>query len=321
MRAILSSLLITAVSVFAGNVSAQTELLTEGFDDDTFESNFEIMPFENPDDPDGFQHFWEVVDYSSFGIPPAPSSSDGSTTGLQIFTNIGGFNTADVVNFYTQDAYTGNLRVSVDVYLNFVPETSGTTENFSMGIFHEGDKVISWEGFVFAPDGNDLPNISDGYFYSMNSDGDSGSRGDYLFSEGFPNGSSGADFLCGTWEAANPAETISDCRVLIAAGTEENDAFFLDLFPPGDGVNPATAGNRWVTVVMEYIDGTITVSLNGTVVHTYTDPDTTFTEGKVLLSHEDPFGSNGEGNTFGVWDNLVIEQLESTSVENWSVLQ
>lgn len=320
MKKVLSILSVVTATCFTMQSMAQTVVLTEAFDDQSFEDTFDIVPFMNPDDPDGFEHFWEINDYGSAGIPAAPSSTDGSTTGLEVFVNVGGLGTADVVNFYTKESYTGNIRVSVDVYLNFVPDTSGTTENFDLGIFHAGDKPISWEGFVYAPTGNDLPSISDGYFFSMNSDGDSGSRGDIFFSEGFPNGSPGSGFQCGSYPVTVP-EIISDCRAIIPTNIEDgNDPFFIDLFPAGDGVNIGSPGNRWVTAVMEYVDGTVTVSLNGVVVHTYTDPDTTFTEGKVMIGHEDPFGSNGESRSYAIWDNFKVEQLEAgTYVRNWSI--
>ncbi len=298
---------------------SQTVLFTDGFDSADSENNFDILVYENPEDPDGFQHFWEFVDYSDMGISPAPNSTDGSTTGVQVYANVGGYNTADVINFYTSEEFSGNIRASVDVYMNFIPETSGTTENFNFGIYQSGDLVVSWEGFVYAPDSNDLPSQSDGYFFSMNSDGDSGSRGDYLFTEGFPEGSAGANFSCGEWAVADPA-AISDCRVLLESNGENNDALFAELFP-GDAADHfiGSPGNRWVTVSMEYVDGTVTVFLNGVQVHTYTDPDMTYTSGRVLIAHEDPFGSNGEDRAWALWDNFVVEQLETSEVNTWSL--
>lgn len=310
---------VLGVFVFASAAVAQEVLFSDGFDGPESETAYEIKTFELAEDPDGFQHFWEFVNYAGLGLPAAPGSEDGSTSGIQIFVNVGGFNAADVVNFYTADSFSGNIRASVDVYMNFVPETSGTTEFFGMGLYPSGDYLINWEGLVYSPDGNDLPNQSDGYFFAMNGDGDSGSRGDYLFTEGFPDGAAGADFLCGTWEAQIP-ETISDCRVLIETNSENNDPFFAELFPAGEGQHIGSPGNRWVTVAMEYINGVVYTYLNGVLAHTYDDPDDTYTSGKVLLSYEDAFTSNGEGNTFVVLDNFVVEQLD-TPVGDWSIMK
>lgn len=260
-----------------------------------------------------FDHFFLVESLTGAGTSENPESND-DTTGLQVFVNTGGFESpynVDGINFVTDEEFSGNIRVTIDVWLNY--SFGGTTEFFGLGIFQSGDYLMNvnqlFEDDVLGVGG-------DGYFFSMNGDGDSGSTlGDFIFSEYTPDTFLTETIACGEW-ITEPTE---DCTYDVSSTERETASPALqELFPEEGAALLGSPGNRWVRVVMEHIDGTINVYLNGELFHTYTDEDRTYSSGHVTIAYEDVFGSNGEGRQWLGVDYLSVEQLD-TNVSRWSL--
>lgn len=336
MRMFNLSSYLAVIAIFAVNADSQDVIFFDDFSDETSLESWDIVePQYLGLDPEaaGYEadldHFWLFVNYTNLGIPPSPYAEESdSTLGLQIYVNIGSysapFNT-DAVNFYTKESFSGNIRVSADVWLNYVPGTSGTTEHFGLGLYQSGDYLLNFRQ-VFGID--HLGVGGDGYFFMMDSDGDSGSTSaDYLFTRFIPNEFIMDASACGEWQFLGVDEGFEElapdpfhCRQSVQSGNREAaDRLWKELFPADPPADLATPGNRWVNVVMEYIDGTITVLLNGTPVHIYTDEDRMYTSGRAMFSWEDIFPSNGEDRSWLLIDRFWVEQLEDTPVSEWTV--
>ncbi|MBI1390247.1 MAG: DUF1080 domain-containing protein [bacterium] len=331
-KTLIASALILAAS---GIASAQNVLFFDDFNTPDSKANWEIKENMPRLDPAGVRHDYAFGveptetgidgEYSFFDIPEAPRSSDTNGTGLWMAVQLlGGEN--DGLNFYTKDTFTGNIRVTVDVFMRW--GGSGSTEYMGLGIFHSGDQFNNFEQ---ALDGGDtLGSGGDGYIFWMDTDGDCGDC-DYLFSKYVPGisiqpGDSDADppspfgWGCGDWNFSN-SDYNDICLI-----DKDADPLFAEIFPAegrlghANGNVEGAPANDWATVMMEYIDGTITVYLNGVLVHTYNDPDKTYTSGKIMLAWEDPFTSLGS-EQMGWFDNFEVVQLESSAITDWSVLK
>lgn len=337
---IVTVFLIVCLVSYNNHVLAQTVLFSDDFSTPDSESAYTMLEAGPAFDPDlGLRHEFAFGpnpdtffdgDYGFFGLPPAPNTTDDSTMGLWTYVNIEGAS-ADGINFFTVDDFSGNIRVTVDVFMRF--GGSGSTEYMGLGVYCSGDLFNNFEQ---ALDGSDpLGEGGDGYVFWMNTDGDCADC-DYLITEYTPGvsiqpgdsdpnpdtGFPGDPFFyeCGTWEFENPEfNTLCLLDSLV-------DPFFATIYPAEGRLGHAAGNiegspaNDWTTVTMEHVDGTISVYLDGTLVHTYTDPDTTYTSGKIMLAWEDPFNSTG-AEQMGWFDNLLIEQLDAdTDVNNWNLL-
>lgn len=308
-----------ALAVVTTSASAQEVLFTDGFESDASLENWTLVEADYGEEfPPDFDHFFETFDYTTAGLPPAPNSPAGETSGLQVFVNIGGFPSpfnVDAVNFYTNEEYSGNIRVSADVWLNW--SSGGTTEYFGLGIFQSGDFIMNINQ---AFEDDTIGVGGDGYYFTMNGDGDSGNTtGDFAFSEFTPNTFIRSATMCGEWMFEDPANDPFNCIVGVNSTDRATaDPLWQNIFPENGNAALASPGNQWVTVTMEYINGTINTYLQGTLVHSYTDEDMTYTSGRVVWAYEDVFGSNGEDRQWLVIDNFVVEQLD-TEVSQWDL--
>lgn len=324
--------LMFAVALFAPLASAQV-IFEETFDTEASADNFMIVEALPAEDPAlGIRHEYAFAgpdgDTSLWGIDiPAPNTTDGSTSTLWAYVQLLGEGTGDGINFYTNEDFSGNISVTVDVFMRW--NGSGSTEYMALGLFCSGDEFNNFEQIFDGADG--LGSGGDGYVWWMNTDGDCASC-DYMISKFTP----GVSIQEGTGEPPT-AETPGDPYAFECGSWTTDDELFVNFclldslnipifaeIYPAEGraglFNGNVEGaptNDWTTVNMTYVDGTITVSLDGTVVHTYTDEAMTYTEGKVLLAWEDPFSSIGL-EQMGFFDNLVVEQLD-TPVEGWEV--
>src|SRR3954465_10023740 len=58
-----------------------------------------------------------AYNYGTMGIPSAPHSGDGSTTGLKLDANFSAPNAAEAVTVYTLASYSGDYTVQFDAWI------------------------------------------------------------------------------------------------------------------------------------------------------------------------------------------------------------
>jgi len=123
------------------------------------DTNFDLDADGIVDDTSGF-----AFDYSSVGIPSAPSSSGGSTIGMKLQANLfsdafGGFSVSP-----NSASVTGDFRMSFDFWGNAHTSPAG-----------DGTSNLSYFGFGTTGTFANSPGTSDGIWFAAVADGDSGS--------------------------------------------------------------------------------------------------------------------------------------------------
>ena len=209
---------------FAPNVVQAATLISDDFEVDT-SADYTVV---DDGTPDGTVTF--AFDYVAAGIPLAPNSQPGDTGGLRFTAN----DTAGASDAFTAfhnvlipDA--PRVTLTVDVYMGF--DAGATTEYAHIGIGGNGVNPNT----VFSP-------ISgSGTFVAFTGDGGSGSS-DYRY-----------------FVETQTTTTTSDPSYL--AGSGSNFAqLYQDIYPNTNG----SPSNIWTTVTVEWINGRIIYSLDGT---------------------------------------------------------
>lgn len=229
--------------------------------------------------PDGTVDFG--FDYVAAGIPLAPRSSAGDTSGLRFTVNdfLGAAHTQTAFHntIITAPAY----RVSVDVFMGF-SGTAGTTELAHIGV--GGDGV--------TPNSIFTPISGSGSFISFSGDGGSGS--DYRW------------FLAGA--NGGPTSVPNTDPSHLGNGSNNTGAFFESLFPLSSGASVAgSPGNIWTTVDIEVADSTISYFFDGNL--TFQGSFTGSLDGLASLGLHDPFTSIAPGTVFTIYDNFTVTAI------------
>ena len=241
-------------------------------------------------------------DYSGI-VGPAPGTTDASTTGVRIRANrTAGADSA--ATLFHNTLVPANARVTVDMYMG-VTGSGGTTEFGSVGLGSTGATPFT----IFSPiagDGTFITHTGDGgsssdWRWSRPSDDPSGSPSVPL------NGVSPTYLQGGTDEAL-----YASCCGLVA--------------DPINGGSPGIGGNQWMTLMVETLNGTTKISINGVVVidgpSIGAADDTGLTGGTApggfaSFSYADVFGSVASpgDSQFGLFDNFKVELVpEPTSI-------
>ena len=227
-------------------------------------------------------------DFSTLGlgIPSAPNGSD--TLALKAAANIAADERECINVYYDTPISTNYFEVQVDMWLNFAD--SGTTEHSGFGIFGSGSKA-NWSTIYDEENQN---TDTDGLLFAFNSDGDE-ARSDLFLTRGTAEGLTDV----GLWE--NPEDSSPLGQIY------GNDPY-ADIAGE-DG----WWGEKWLTVVMRFYGGTVTVTVNDVVIVSYVENDLNeTTDRKLFLYHSDPFGSvaSPSDEAFSLFDNLKITELE-----------
>ncbi len=128
---------ISVVAVFAAHSKA-APLFSDKFDDVVSAANYAVVGQTARSFP---TFAW---DYSVMGIPPAPNTTDGSTTGLKLDVNVGpsGEQAAAGLTLHTIPSFTGNYIVKFDAWLNvngpFPGAGGGSTRFLTAGVGGDG---------------------------------------------------------------------------------------------------------------------------------------------------------------------------------------
>lgn len=272
-----------------------------------------------------------ITDVAGGAIPEAPNS--GSANGLGLLTQCnaidggyeGGF-TGDVANFGTQTIYpdlsaaiSGDHQITVDAYYR-VTTGSGSTEQIMLGVLVPDKTTIN---NLFQDSSGPAATVdTGGYFFQI-----AGEFGFGSFDVSFLEGAAGvADPQIDTDDVAGSGFNWGDARTG-ADSIQGQDAYFEGFFPAPFGSISGLTGtpsDAWATYRMKSEGGVVSVEIDNHTgggfvsLLTFDDPDDTYTSGYPHIGHEDSFGSsNGDGAI--VWDNLVVEAIGGTNVNDWSV--
>ena len=249
-------------------------------------------------------------DYSADGIPAAPNS-DGTTIGVKFEANITAPTGAEAISISPVGGnFTGDYQLNFDMWINangpFPGGGGGSTEFFTAGVGTTGDH-LQW-----ASDN------ADGAWFGVSGDGGSGNSGDFRA------------FIGGARQAAESgayeAGTTADSR-------NNTNAYYAEAFP---GQSPPAAqaaafpgkqtgalangavGFAWRQVSITKIGDSVAWAIDGVTIATLEQSLEPFTtEGNIFVGYYDPFSSvsDNRATSFGLVDNLVVQDLRAGDVE------
>jgi len=243
-------------------------------------------------------------------ITPPPN---GATTALRVTVNKNsaeGAGAAAGVNLYLTNLFLKGdyaVRFSMNVVEGY--NANYTTEGPLYGINHSGNDTNWWTGSGIATGASPSVWSSDGIWYWSSVDGGA-SEGDYIEFTGLggTNGNTGwtelgteARALYGhVFENPVPYSTTG------GAGLVGNDS-------PSVGYADGADTNSWADVEIKTVHNLVTLSINKTVIYTYTNT-TVFTNGYLMLGYEDPFSSVGAPDAAVYYSGLTVVSLGSPTV-------
>ncbi len=254
-------------------------VISDDFEVDT-SANYTVLDESNAASgdgtPDGGATF--NFDYIAAGIPLAPNSTGGDTSGLKMVANetANDAGAADHVTAFHNIALTGNMTLQVDIFMGVDLGASGSTEFAHIGVGSDASDFNS----IFTP----IAGV--GHFMSMTGEG--GSSSDYRhFVNGTPVNSGDSSYL-------NADNT-----------TNATAQLYQDLFPspPSDVAGSPT--NIWTTMTIEVNPLHVRYFLDG--VEIIRTPNVGSADGFVSLGYNDPFSSVGPH--FVVYDNLIVTDV------------
>ncbi|MCP4248018.1 MAG: hypothetical protein GY778_13300 [bacterium] len=224
-------------------------------------------------------------DYSSHGIPPAPNTPGGTTTGVKFTVN----NNDAVAQIEALSAYpTGwtfadNYALKFDLWINYnggAGGGSGSTEFMLAGINHGGAQV-NWP---------ENP-ASDGASFAVSGEG--GAVADYRAYDG-------------------PTEYAAGSGVYAAGSQNHTAALYQALFPDPPYETQGAPGKQWVTVEIRQLVGRVEWRLNDVLVAAVSGASDD--SGAIMIGYLDPFASiaNPSADNFIIYDNVRVEQLPDT---------
>ncbi len=216
-----------------------------------------------------------AFDYVAAGIPLAPNSSAGDTSGLRLAANetSNDAGAADhITAFHNTVVNLPSYMLEVDMYMG-VENAGGSTEFSKVGIGSDASDFNS----IFTPI------AGDGHFLSMTGEG--GSSSDFRhFAEGTPFNDGDLSYL-------------NDLNTTNATGDT-----YQGIFQGGDF--PGSPGNRWTTVKITVTEDRVAYWLDDTII---ISTPTQSASGQVSLGYADVFSSVGPH--FVVYDNLTVTPI------------
>ena len=293
MKKTLASLLVPAL-VLPATALAQT-LYQDDFDTDTSASW--TVSQSSADTAAVFAY-----DYSVDGIPSAPNSAGGTTSGLKFTANMTAGVAAGLSASPNGQSFTGNYILSFDLWINangpFPLGGTGSTEYNSAAVGLTAAGLV-WSGS--APAGVAWFSVS----------GEGGSSRDYR-----------------AW--AGPTEQVGG-PAYFAGSQNAADAYYTGVFPGGQeaplaqqtahaqqtgGLGAGAIGFSWREVVVEKIDQTVTWFVDGLpIAKLSADTEGVTVEGNIAVGYYDPFSSVSDNAdlSFGVVDNVKVEAIPEPS--------
>jgi PEP-CTERM motif len=259
-------------------------------------------------------------DYSTVGIPPAPNSVGGSTRGLKLQAN---------TDPATQPAptdppsglsvsplggdFTGNYRLRFDMWLNYNGQADGTSGNGSTQITCGGIGTLGASVQIAG-------RTPDCIYFGASGDG--GSVADYrAYSPG--SGAPGYQDASGVFAAGGRNNTLPYYSVF---GGASAPAAQLALFPQQAQITPPGAqGFVWRDVVIEWLDTTVTFTIDGLLIATVDTTTFNGTSGTNILFNQFDINSNASTDPnapallFGLIDNIFVEVPEPSALAGLAI--
>ncbi len=258
-------------------LSAQTwsDLFTEDFDDGAADVRWTVVDDAGPNSSDF------AYDYIAGGIAAAPG---GGGLGLKFEANLGEGDPlvgvgSSIYAFPLGQSFTGEYKVSFDLYMSFEGET-GSTEFGLFGVMHTDEVLPSANGIDYAVtcdngSARDIRVYEDGVELSALD-----FEGGYLLDgDGIPTQNN---------------NTEDPYNVLL--GTD----------------NP---GNQWLSVSIEVKADSVLWLVNGYV---WSAIEKTPVDGNIAIAYADWFSSLSESFNFAIYDNVKV-QKDITGIEEMSI--
>jgi len=230
-----------------------------------------------------------AFDYSAAGIPAAPNSAGGTTRGLFVSVNKDGTGSSAGINLYPAgQSFSGDYALRFDLYMSV--GVSNTTEHALAGINHSGmvtNRIRQSSGVPGAT--NTHAPGSDGIWINIE-----------------PANSNLRDYAAYT--STNPATV-----PYVITNRSASTLAALIANPPY--ISAGAIGNRsnsltktWADVELRQVGDVVRLSVNKNPVLEFT---TTygFTNGNIMIGHNDQFDSIGAQQSFAIFDNVRVVSL------------
>lgn len=255
-----------------------TVLFSDDFESDS-SARYAVL-FDAADGIEDYTAEW-AYDYSQDGIPAAPHSAPGTAKGLRLRVNKDGTGSpAALTVFPKSKTFEGDFALRADVYISVGTDAGGTTEHTLFGINHSGIKALrhgkaDGDGLWFAVDGDGSDNRGFAFYGTADATAPTLLKSSRSFDWAFPSPPYGF------------------------AGAPNNST---------NRVTGQGAGGIWADVEVRQQAGIVTMNVNGTTLFTITN-SYAYTNGTVMLGHNDQFASVGSLDTYSLWDNLRVVQF------------
>jgi hypothetical protein len=191
------------------------------------------------------------------------------------------------INLYPAGrSFAGNFALRFDLFLNYTPEVTATTEHALAGLNHSGQLT---NRVTQSTDTNNTTRGGDGIFVAIVNDG-SGNR---------------------DWTAYT-AMGADQVPVQITNRTAGAMAGILSAPPYASAGSPGVAPGAakvWSEVELGQIDNIITLKVNNRVVYSFTNASP-FVGGSVMIGYNDQFDSVGSAGNFAIVDNVRVVNLD-----------
>jgi GH25 family lysozyme M1 (1,4-beta-N-acetylmuramidase) len=268
---------------------------------DNFDANTATNWIQNKSSADTAVNF--NFDYSTAGIPSAPNSTNGSTSGVQLQANLSAGAVAAVSISPTNKIFSGDYRLRFDAWINVngpLPGGGGSTEFLTAGLGTSGTRA-EWTGNASA----------DGHYFSANGDG--GSSDTATVTADYNAYSSATVLAAGTgvyWAGTDTSArgNTNAYYTTVFSNTPAAPAAQLAGYPLQTGsVTNGTFGMAWHDVIVSRRGSTVDWVVDGARFATISNA--TFTASNVFVGFWDPFSSLSANNdmNFGLVDNVRVE--------------
>jgi len=272
---------------------------------DNFDTNTSANYTVNQDADTTVEYAW---DYSAMGIPSAPNSSGGSTLGVKFTANNGDATAAAAaINISpTGQSFSGDYILKFDVWMNangpFPGGGTGSTEFFTAGVANNGAGVQKSSGTANGP------------WFAVDGEGQSGIdyRAYQATALATPTNPAYGVYAAGT--AADARSAANTYYHGTFPGGQTPPTFQQVNYPQQTGALAAgTIGFAWREVVVKKLGTNVSFTIDDLPIATFQNPASGGSN--VFIGYWDVFSSISDNPalSFGVFDNLVVEQIPEPS--------
>lgn len=242
--------------------------------------------------------------YSTYGIPSAPNSTNGTTRGVKFEANVSLGAMAAINISPTGRAFGGDYRLRFDLWMNqngpFPAGGTGSTQHGTAGIGTAGNRT-QW---------TNATSTADGFWFAADGEGQASDA---------PTTASMSDYEVFRGTARQAATS-----GVFAAGTGTDsrgnlNSYYATKFPGGQSA-PAvqaqtgtlavgTIGFSWRDVIIQKTGSTVEWSIDGLKIAALTSAS--FTSSNIFIGLWDAFNSLSDNTnlSFAMYDNVRVEQL------------